>query len=101
MEPLQITIICRYNANMNNSTVQARVKPEVKRDAEEIFESMGIGTADAIRMFLKQTINVGGLPFTPISKIPNKTTVAALNKADEGDLTSYKTTKEVFSSWDK
>jgi addiction module RelB/DinJ family antitoxin len=53
-----------------NSTVQARISPELKEEAEAIFASMGMTTAEAIRIFLQQTVNMGGLPFQPMAKIP-------------------------------
>jgi len=50
---------------MANSTVQARVNPELKEEAEAIFGAMGMTTAEAIRIFLQQTVNNRGLPFRP------------------------------------
>ena len=40
-------------------------------------------TTDAVRMFLVQCINHGGLPFTPMDKKPNTQTLAALATKDE------------------
>ena len=53
---------------MSNVTVQARVTPELKKQAESIFADMGMSTAEAIRIFLKQVVNSGGLPFQPTTK---------------------------------
>ena len=53
---------------MSNVTVQARVTPELKKQAETIFADMGMTTAEAIRIFLKQVVNSGGLPFQPTTK---------------------------------
>ena len=50
---------------MNNVTVQSRVTPDLKAQAEQVFSGMGMSTADAIRIFLQQTVNDGGLPFQP------------------------------------
>lgn len=48
---------------MTTSVVQSRVNKELKRCAEEVFESLGMDTATAIRMFLTQVVQRQGLPF--------------------------------------
>jgi len=69
---------------MSNVTVQSRVNPELKAQAESVFARMGMSTADAIRIFLQQSVNDGGLPFQPQAKIPNAETLAAMQDADNG-----------------
>jgi len=53
---------------MPSVTVQSRVNPELKQQAEAIFASMGMSLADGVRIFLHQTVNVHGLPFKPSIK---------------------------------
>ena len=43
--------------------VQARVPAELKASTDPIFQSMGIDTATAIRIFLAQVKLRNGLPF--------------------------------------
>lgn len=50
---------------MTSITVQSRVDASLKAQAEAVFSGMGMSTADAIRIFLQQTVNDGGLPFRP------------------------------------
>ena len=50
---------------MSNVTVQSRIEPHLKMQAEAVFAGMGMSVADAIRIFLQQTVNEGGLPFKP------------------------------------
>ena len=45
------------------ATLNLRVNPEVKENAENILEQLGIPMATAIDMFLKQISLVGGIPF--------------------------------------
>ena len=71
-------------AMANNVTVQSRIPPELKTQAETVFSNMGMSTADAIRIFLQQTVNEGGMPFQPRAKIPNAETILAMQEADEG-----------------
>jgi len=73
-----------------NSTVQARVSNELKDDAERVFQALGLKTSDAIRMFLQQSVNVGGLPFRPTMKQPNSDTLKALEDTESGEnLSTY------------
>lgn len=67
---------------MANDTVQARVSPELKQEAEAIFAAIGLKTSDAIRLFLQQSVNSGGLPFQLMAKKPNTETLAALKEAE-------------------
>jgi DNA-damage-inducible protein J len=73
---------------MANETVQARVSPELKRKAEAVFAAIGLKTSDAIRMFLQQAVNSGGLPFQPMTKKPNAETLAAMKEADNSQALS-------------
>ena len=45
------------------STFQMRINPEVKSQAEQIFQNCGMTLTDAINIFIQQSMNVGGLPF--------------------------------------
>lgn len=46
-----------------STTYTFRVNPEIKQEAIELFESMGITMADAINLFLHQAVHEGGIPF--------------------------------------
>lgn len=49
---------------MNKSTTYTfRVNPEIKQEASELFESMGITMADDINLFLHQAVREGAIPF--------------------------------------
>ncbi|MDE5699134.1 MAG: type II toxin-antitoxin system RelB/DinJ family antitoxin [Lachnospiraceae bacterium] len=51
------------------ATLNCRVNPDAKQQAEKILSEMGISMSTAIDMYLKQINLVGGIPF-PIT-IPN------------------------------
>ncbi len=78
-----------------DTPVQIRVDSNLKRDAENIFNAMGIKMSDAVRMFLAQSVNEGGLPFKPRAYIPNEKTLKAIDEAD-----SQKTTEVTFDDAD-
>ncbi len=70
---------------MANITIQSRIKPKLKEDAEAIFEGIGLSMGDAIRIFLQQTVNMGGLPFTPMLRKPAPPeTLEAMAEFDAG-----------------
>jgi DNA-damage-inducible protein J len=81
---------------MSNITIQARISPELKKEAESIFSEIGLKTSDAIRMFLKQTVNSGGLPFRPHAKIPNDQTILAIKEAEERQGKIFNSVDELF-----
>ena len=44
-------------------TVHTRVTPEIKMEADRVFESMGLTTSQAIMLFLTATVNKRKFPF--------------------------------------
>lgn len=46
-----------------SANLYARIEPEVKEQAEEILNALGISASNAITMFYKQIILQKGLPF--------------------------------------
>ena len=68
--------------------VRARVEPELKRRAEELFSALGLSTTQAITLFYKQVAMHQGLPFS--IRIPNAETIEAMRQArDHEDLVEY------------
>ena len=79
--------------------IRARVEPELKREAEELFSSLGLSTTEAITLFYKQVTLHQGLPFQV--RIPNSETVEALEQArDRRGLTEYDSLEELKASID-
>ena len=56
--------------------IRARIEPDLKHDAEEIFKKLGLSSSQAIVLFYQQVITSRGLPFD--LKIPNETTQHAI-----------------------
>jgi len=81
---------------MAMATLQTRLSEDLKAQADALFKDMGLTTTDAVRMFLTQCINQGGLPFQPKGKRPNNETLNALN---EKSGTSYKSVEELSELW--
>lgn len=45
------------------SSVYARVEPEIKEQAEQVLDRLGIPMSNAVSMFLRQIILQRGIPF--------------------------------------
>ena len=45
------------------SSIHVRVEPKVKKEAEKILDKLGMTSAEAINVYLKQIILHNGLPF--------------------------------------
>jgi DNA-damage-inducible protein J len=87
--------------DMANSTVQARIDPELKQEAEAVFAAMGMTTAQAIRIFLQQTVNRGGLPFQPTAKMPNAETIRAMAELEAQGGQVFETAEALFADWER
>lgn len=82
---------------MTTTDIRLRVSEDIKLEAEEIFKQMGMTMSEAMRIFLNQCINTGGLPFKPHTKIPNKNTIQTFEDTDKQiGLTTSNNTKEMF-----
>ena len=68
--------------------IRARVEPELKSQAEEVFSELGLSATEAITLFYIQVTLHRGLPFAV--KISNAKTIEALRQARVGEgLTEY------------
>lgn len=85
---------------MANDIVQARVSPELKAQADALFQELGLKTSDAIRVFLQHSVNRGGMPFELRVKQPNAETLAAMRELEEGQYDVFETPEALFASWD-
>jgi DNA-damage-inducible protein J len=48
---------------MSMAVLQIRIPNELKKEADELFQSLGLDTTTAVRMFLRQSLAFGGIPF--------------------------------------
>lgn len=80
------------------ATINARIEPNLKLQAEAILHKVGLSTAEAIRLFYSQVCLQNGLPFDV--KIPNKQTYDAIAELEAGKGKRYKTMKDVWDSID-
>lgn len=81
------------------TTVQARIDPILKQDAEKVLAQIGLNSTAAITMFYSQIKLRQGLPFD--ARIPNAETLEAMVEAQSGKkLKKYASAKEMFEDLD-
>lgn len=64
------------------STVHARIEPDLKDRAEQVFQDLGLTPSQAITLFYKQVELRQGLPFDIV--IPTATTKRTFDDTDAG-----------------
>lgn len=77
------------------SRVSARVDDDVKRDAEQVFDQMGLSTSAAVSIFLNQVVREQGLPFQP-HLVPNEATHEAMQRTRQGETNVYDDEEDMF-----
>ena len=89
----------------NTANLNIRIDPETKTAAELLSSSFGITITDAINIFLRQALMVGGMPFEMKRSGYDAKTEAAMQKARDissGKIAAknYSSTKELFAKLD-
>lgn len=89
-----------------SATINMRVSPEVKSDAESIFASLGMTLTEAINIFLHKSVMEGGLPFDVRQPRYNAETEAAMRETRDIidgriEATSYDSAAAMFAALDE
>jgi len=80
-----------------SAMVRARIEPDLKQHAEEVFHNLGISVTQAITIFYKQVELRNGLPFNV--NIPNEKTLRTFEATDSGnDLNICENSDDMFNS---
>jgi len=81
--------------------VQSRVEDDLKIKATRVYDNLGIDLSTAIRMFLKKSVAVNGIPFSVINEennaldaISRMNYTAAVNKTS--NMTLDQINEEIF-----
>lgn len=89
---------------MGSTILQTRVDKDLKKEADLLFNSLGLDTTTAIRIFLKQAINQQKIPFEIIPPQPNfnQETLDAIEEARrisrDPSVPSYTSAKELLEA---
>lgn len=66
------------------ATINTRIEPQLKAQAENILHKVGLTSAEAVRLFYTQICIHEGLPFD-VKASPNKKTAKAIEEARNGE----------------
>ncbi len=76
------------------ATARALIDPEIKKQAENILNELGLSVSRSFELFYRQVIAQHGLPFE--LRVPNEKTMKAIESLREGKGKTFSTTKELF-----
>lgn len=65
------------------ANIYVRVKPEIKEQAEQVFDNFGMTVSEAVNIFLHKAIMVGGIPFEVRPSIPNTEKLEAIREVEQ------------------
>lgn len=78
---------------MATTNITMRIDEELKKQAEELFNDLGLNMTVAFTVFVKQAIREQRIPFTVSREIPNAETIAAIE-----DIENKRNLSRGFSS---
>ena len=87
------------NTGTKTADVRLRLEPELKDEAVKILSNSGLELSIAIRLFLKQVVAHGGLPFEV--RQPNAATIRAMREARSIAKPRFGSAKELFHDLEK
>ena len=82
---------------MATTNLNIRIDKDIKDQAEEIFNELGLNMTTAVNMFLRTAIREQGIPFELKLNVPNETTAAAI---EEGRKMMSNSSAPRYSSMD-
>jgi len=81
------------------ATINVRMEPEIKRQAEELFSELGISLSDAFNMFACQAVRDHGIPFRVTTDPPYADKLrAALAEYERGEYEEFTDTHAMFEA---
>lgn len=87
---------------MPTTNLNIRIDADLKRQAERIFNELGLNMSTALNVFLRQTIRSNGIPFDMKLDTPNEETLTAINDVNLNRNMSkpFHSVKEMMSDLD-
>ncbi len=87
---------------MSTATLNIRIDKEIKKQAEVVFNELGLNMTTAINIFLRTSIREKGIPFEVKMNNPNDMTIAAIEEGRkliaDSDAKSYSSMDELKSA---
>lgn len=79
-------------------TVQARIEPQLKKEADSVIKKLGLTPSQVVNALYAQIVLNQGIPFE--LKLPNETTLVAMDELEKGGGTVYDSVDEMFDDLD-
>lgn len=70
---------------MKSIDVTVRVDEDLKKQADLLFNDLGMSLSTAFNIFLKQSVREQQMPFMISRNMPNKVTLAAMDAAENDE----------------
>jgi DNA-damage-inducible protein J len=67
---------------MATTNLNIRIDADLKKQAEDIFNELGLNMSTALTVFLRQTVRSNGIPFDMKLDTPNAETLAAIEEVE-------------------
>lgn len=68
---------------MATTNISMRIDEELKKQAEELFNDLGMNLTTAFTIFAKQAVREQRIPFSISREIPNEETIEAIKEVQE------------------
>ena len=87
------------------TNITIRMDSELKAEADELFDALGMNLSTAFNIFVRQALREGGIPFEIKLDRPNKETIAAMLEAEkiarDPSVKGYNDLDELFAELKK
>lgn len=87
------------------TNISIRMDSELKAQADELFNELGMNLTTAFNIFVRQSLREGGIPFEIKTDRPNKETIAAILEAERNakdpSVKGYTDLDELFADLKK
>lgn len=89
----------------NTTNISIRMDSDLKAQADELFNELGMNLTTAFNIFVRQSLREGGIPFAIKTERPNKETIAAMLEAEriakDQSVKGYTDLDELFAELKK
>ena len=89
----------------NTTNISIRMDSKLKKQADALFEELGMNITTAFNIFVRQTLREGRIPFDISINNPNKNTVTAMLEAEriakDSSIKGYEDVEELLADLKK
>ena len=86
---------------MATTNISIRMDEEIKKQADTLFNELGMNISTAFNIFVRQSLREGKIPFDISLNLPNKETIAAMLEAEriakDPSVKGYNDLDELFT----